>query len=318
MIALLVGLIVDMMIGDPEHWTHPVRWIGKLIQTLEKSLYRFRQKRFTGGVLVFLLMGIVSLVILSVNLLLEKLSIGWLSILFHSYAFFAGIAFGSLIRIIDKVIRPFRQGKMDIARKELSYYVSRETKELSEEQILKTIIETLSENTVDGIIAPVFYGFIGELFFGQGILFIWIYKSINTMDSMIGYKNSRYSDFGFCAAKLDDVINFLPARIGSLLLLVAGGLCGYNMLRGFKIMLRDHAKTASPNAGYPESAIAGLLGIQIGGTYTYFGKPIQKETLGEAIEAIHINHVYMTKKIIWMTQLCIVLIVILGVMEKIL
>jgi adenosylcobinamide-phosphate synthase len=318
MMALVIGILLDMIIGDPEQWTHPVRWIGRLIQTLEKTLYRFKSKRLMGGFLVLVVLIMITLFIIGIEYFLNMLPWTWSMLLFQSYGFFAGIAFGSLIRIVKKVMVPFAAGNMDLARHELSFFVSRETKDLSEEQVLKTVIETLAENTVDGVIAPVFYALLGEAIFGQGLLFIWLYKGVNTMDSMIGYKNMRYHDFGFCAAKLDDLVNFIPARIGSIIILGAGGLCGYDMLRGFKIMRRDHNKTDSPNAGYPESATAGLLGIQIGGTYTYFGKQVQKESLGEAMEPIHMKHVYMTKKLIWTMQGCLLMIVILALMEVIL
>jgi adenosylcobinamide-phosphate synthase len=318
MMALVIGIILDMIIGDPEQWTHPVRWIGRLIQKLEKILYRFKSRRIMGGVLVVAVLAVIAVIIIGIDYLLTKLTWTWPRLLFQSYGFFAGIAFGSLIRIVKKVMVPFATGNMDLARHELSFFVSRETKDLTEEQVLKTVIETLAENTVDGVIAPIFYALLGEAIFGQGLLFIWLYKGVNTMDSMIGYKNMRYHDFGFCAAKLDDLVNYIPARIGSVIILGAGGVCGYDMLRGFRIMRRDHKKTDSPNAGYSESVTAGLLGIQIGGTYTYFGKPVHKEPLGEAIEPIHMNHVYKTKKLIWTMQGCLLMIAILALMEAIL
>ncbi len=172
--------------------------------------------------------------------------------------------------------------------------------------MLKTVIETLAENTVDGILAPVFYAFLGELLFQQGIMWLWIYKGINTMDSMIGYKNPRYQEFGYCAAKLDDIVNYIPARVGGVFLIGVGGLCGYNIKHGFKIMIRDAHKTESPNSGYPESAIAGLLGVEIGGTYTYFGRLNPKPTLGNSLEPIHMKHVFQTKKLIWATEIIVI------------
>ncbi|WZL82626.1 adenosylcobinamide-phosphate synthase CbiB [Vallitaleaceae bacterium 9-2] len=318
MIALLIGLIVDMIIGDPEHWTHPVRWIGRGIQKTEEIIYPFHNKRFMGGVLVVVILSVITGVVLGIDMTLNRLEWTWVRFGFHIYAFFAGIAFGSLVRIVKKVMIPFAAGDLDKARYELGFFVSRETKELTQEQVLKTVIETLAENTVDGIIAPVFYAFLGELFFQQGILCIWIYKGINTMDSMIGYKNARYQEFGYVAAKLDDVVNFIPARVGALLILGAGGLCGFDMKHGFKMVRRDHHKTESPNAGYPESAMAGLLGVQIGGTYTYFGKEKAKPTLGEALEPIHMKHVYQTKKLIWTMQVCMLILTCIVIMEGIL
>lgn len=176
---------------------------------------------------------------------------------------------------------------------------------MTEDQVVKTVIETVSENTVDGILSPLFYCVVGQLLFRQGVLFLWLYKAINTMDSMVAYKNERYMEFGFVAAKVDDVANWLPARLSGVMLLVAGGMCGMDVRNGWKTLLRDSGNSVSPNAGYPESVAAGLTGIRLGGDYPYFGKMVRKPLIGEAIETPEVGHIRKVERLVLVNHMLV-------------
>lgn len=307
MIAVFLGLVVDFFIGDPHSWPHPVIAIGKLINSLEQVLYKGKYRKVLGGVLVILNLLIISGIILGLRYVLSFNR--YLLLVFDVYCIFSAMAYRSLMDAGKVVYDELLKKNIVGARKKIAMFVSRDTQSLSYEQIIKTLIETLSENFVDGIVSPLLFCLFGQLVFGQGVLFIWIYKGINTMDSMIAYKNDKYFDFGFVAAKVDDLANWIPARISGILLLISGGLLHMNVRRGYTILKKDHDKSASPNAGYPESAVAGLLGIQLGGAYSYFGELEKKPTIGEVEEDVELKHVRQTQYLVALTYLLLVIIV---------
>lgn len=314
MIIILLGIIVDFFVGDPNHWYHPVIAIGNLINKIEGLIYSKNQGKLRGLILVVCVLGSITLVILGVRYMLSFNKV--LLMIFDIYAIFSGIAYKSLIdaskSIRDELDEIASEGEnLGLAREKIAMFVSRQTDQLTREQILKTTIETVSENTIDGIVSPLFYAIIGQYFFGQGVLFIWIYKGINTMDSMIAYKNDKYMDFGFVAAKVDDVANWLPARVGSIIMLLTGVFLKLDVNNGYKTLMSDHKKSVSPNAGYPESVTAGLLGISLGGLYPYFGKMIEKPIIGKAINPVTIKSVIDSEKILSVTISIIVVVVVL-------
>lgn len=308
MIAISLGLLLDLIIGDPRGWPHPVIWIGKVIDTLEGLLYKKNHRKLLGGVLVVCNLAIISVLILGIRFLLAFNP--YVLLFFDVIAIASAMAYKSLMGAGKLVLNELKKGDLQGARREIAMFVSRDTAELTEEQVAKTLIETLSENLVDGILAPLMFCIVGQVAFGQGVLFIWLYKGINTMDSMIAYKNDQYMDFGYVAAKLDDVANWLPARLSALAMLLAGLVCGMDVRRGFKVLLKDHGNSASPNAGYPESVVAGLLGIQLGGPYAYFGQLLNKPTIGEPIETVTFGHIKLTQKIGTITYLLIAICVV--------
>ncbi len=282
--AIYLSLLLDYLFGDPKFLPHPVALVGRLVAFYEKLFYPQRrgQSYFRQGVLLVLA------VLLTVGLALGALLIllgGWslVQFLVGVYLLYAALAWRSLQVEPGYVVSALRSGNLPRARKMLSYVVGRDTENLNNQQILKATLETIAENTIDGVLAPLFYMCLGYLWLGLpgAVVLAWLYKAVNTMDSMVGYKNDRYREFGTCAARLDDVANLLPARLGAMLMLLAGSMLGYDAAGGWRIWLRDRYAHKSPNSAQSESVLAGLLGLRLGGPAYYFGKLVVKPTIGD-------------------------------------
>lgn len=303
--ALLLGFCIDLLLGDPRWLYHPVQAIGWLIVKLEPPLRRAfpdsdRGQVRAGVALVILVVGITGLVSGGVLWGLHRL---------HPMAGFAGevilcwliLAAKSLRTESMKVVRALENGTLDDGRRAVSMIVGRDTEHLSEEEVLKAAVETVAENASDGILAPLlFAAVLGPV---GGIC----YKAVNTMDSMVGYKNDRYLYFGRAAAKLDDVLNFLPARISGFLMAAAACL-GFDGKNAFRIFFRDRKNHASPNSAHTEAACAGALGLQLGGTHDYFGKPVVKPTIGDDLRAVTRGDVAAANRLALTTALLALLI----------
>ncbi|QQS86752.1 adenosylcobinamide-phosphate synthase CbiB [Fusobacterium canifelinum] len=279
-----LAYIIDLILGDPRWLYHPVIIIGKLISFLEKFLYRAKNKIFSGAILNILTLSISFIV----SLLLARA--GYIMEIFFLYT---TLATKSLADEGKKVYRILKSGDIKKAKKELSYLVSRDTNTLSIDKIIMSVVETIAENTVDGFVSPVFFAFVGSFFsieiFGKvvslALPFAMIYKAINTLDSMVGYKNERYMDFGKVSARIDDVANFIPARLTGLIFVPLSSLIlGYNFKNSLKVFFRDRNKHSSPNSGQSESAYAGALGIQFGGKISYFGENYEKPKIGDKLK----------------------------------
>ncbi|WP_349763944.1 adenosylcobinamide-phosphate synthase CbiB [Fusobacterium sp. SYSU M8D902] len=275
-----IAYVMDLILGDPHWFPHPVRFIGKLIESLEKLLYRFSCKKLTGGILAILTIGITFLV----SYYIAKLSI-YLEIFF----LYTTLATKSLADEGFRVCKILVEGDMEKAKKELSYLVSRDTGNMDVTQITRSVLETISENTVDGVIAPMFFAFLGSFFSVEGVSlalpFAMGYKAINTLDSMVGYKNEKYMDFGMISAKIDDVANFIPARIaGGFIIPIGAFILRMDYKRAWKVFFRDRLNHSSPNSGNSEAAFAGALGVQFGGKTSYFGKVYDKPTIGDKLK----------------------------------
>ncbi len=269
MLALKIvsAFILDCVLGDPHRFPHPVIFIGKMIASMEKFLRRIVPER-AGGVL---LVAAVTSVTFTATFLISHTAA--VIEVFVMYTIFAARCLSTEAMNIH---RSLCEGSIDDARKAVSYLVSRDTKSMTEDEIIRATVETVSENIVDGITAPMFYLFIGGAPGGM------TYKSINTMDSMVGYKNEKYIRFGWAAARLDDIANFIPARITGLLIIpVASILARRDFLNSWRIFFRDRKKHSSPNSAHSESAVAGALGIQLGGRTSYFGKVHEKPFIGD-------------------------------------
>ena len=264
-LPLLIGWVLDLLLGDPQWMPHPVVWFGKMIAFGEKQLNKGSHRKFKGSLLVIFLVVFV----FGICWVIDHFLSDWVSVLFRSLIIFWCLAGTTLIREVRQtflaVDRSLEEGRKQVAR-----IVGRDTTELSAQEIRTAALETLAENLSDGVIAPLFWFAIG------GVPGMMAYKMVNTLDSMIGYKTDRYKDFGCFAARLDDVANYLPARITAFLMVLASG-----RLSLLKFVAKYGSQHASPNSGYPEAALAGILNCRFGGPHTYFGQLFDKPFIGE-------------------------------------
>ena len=274
-VLLMAAFAADLLFGDPRRLPHPVVGIGRLVNGLERLLYdRIRPRRFGGLMLVLLTLAAVGAAAWGALALAARLH-PYLGLFATVWLAWTCLAARELHRQSAAVIDRLASGDLDGARQALGMIVGRETAGLDEQAILRACLETVAENSSDGIVAPLFYlGLGGPV---AGIL----YKAVSTMDSMVGYKNDRYREFGRAAARLDDLLNWLPARLTALLIVASSVPLGLAAGDAWRIMRRDAHKHASPNAGLPEAAAAGALGVQLGGPARYFGQWQEKPTFGD-------------------------------------
>jgi adenosylcobinamide-phosphate synthase len=290
---LMIAYSLDLLIGDPIWFPHPVRAIGRGITALERYLRQTTiPLRLAGAILTITIVGLTyGLVWLVCHL----------AGIFHPYLgkaiaillIFMSLSVRSLAQAAKKVYLPLKEGHIGLARRHLSEIVSRETATLNRDSVIRGTVETVAENTVDGIISPLFYAIIG------GAPLAWAYKAVNTLDSMVGYKDERYLEFGWFSARLDDAANFIPARLSGVIIPLAALLTGKDGRRSLETVLKDKRKAASPNAGFPEAAFAGALGIQLGGQNIYqgcvnnrplIGKPIRPKESEDIKQAIYLMY----------------------------
>lgn len=293
-----IAIVLDLLIGDPPEWPHPIRFIGRVITGLERWTRAHVSQLYLGGFL--LLFGTVTIVLVPIILMQVMLPPTFFN-LFSIYLLYASLASKCLFLEAIKVKTSLDENALERARVQLSYLVGRDTSKLTKADITRGVVETVSENTVDGVLAPLFYMLLGAPF-GLSVYLVWVYKVVNTLDSMVGYKQAPYKEIGFASAKADDGLNFIPARLGSVLMILSGGLMGHSVTNGFKIFIRDRKNHSSPNSGHPESAIAGLLGIRIGGTNQYFGEQVVKPTIGDATCALMPKHIEKSARIMVVSE----------------
>ena len=287
---LLCGVALDLVVGDPPWFPHPVRGIGWLILRLE-PLCRQLPLRCGGFVMWLLVVGATAGIV--------WLTLPWLAILWI-WLFLA-------VRDLDlqalRVIVSLRDGNLVSARQRLSMIVGRDTAALDEPEILRATVETIAESLSDGIVAPLFYLAMA------GPAGMAAFKASSTLDSMCGYRNDRYRDFGWASARLDDVANFVPARLSVLLVALAALLMGYDARGAVRVAFRDGRSQPSPNSGYPEAAVAGALGIRLGGLNYYQGVPAQKATLGDPHRPLSLEVFTATRHLLYATSALAVLLV---------
>ncbi len=316
MTALICGILLDQIVGDPYFMPHPIRDIGKLIMFLEKKLLgetKGAENRNPGrekrrGILLWFIVIFTTVFFSTLIVIGSYLINKYLGIAVESILTCYILAARSLCKESMAVSKELEKGDIPGARYKLSMIVGRDTAELSEEEIVKAAVETVSENTSDGVIAPLIYTAIGGPVLG------FLYKAVNTMDSMLGYKNDRFRDFGFMAAKADDVFNFLPSRI-SALFMIAGAFVlrifskAYDPKGAAKIWKRDRLNHKSPNSAQTESVCAGALGLKLGGPHLYGGVMVDKPFIGDEDRCAEIRDVKRSNNLMFMTEGITVLIV---------
>ncbi|WP_223292305.1 adenosylcobinamide-phosphate synthase CbiB [Salipaludibacillus neizhouensis] len=310
-IILCMAIILDLLIGDPKWLPHPVIGIGKLILLLEKRWNAGSSKRRKGlGILLtFTVIGTVYVLSFSMVLLAFQLHIA-LGIFLEAYLIFTTIAINGLREAALRVYVPLSQGDYPAARYQLSMIVGRDTQDLSESEIVRGTVETLAENTVDGITAPLFWAFVG------GAPLAMAYRAVNTLDSMVGYKNEKFHDFGWASARLDDIANWLPARITSVSFWLSSMFIkGANRKLALQVTYRDAKKHPSPNGGWSEAMVAGLMGIQLGGINYYDGVISRRAKMGDPLRELEGKDI--KKTIVYMHGGWIVFYIILSVFTSI-
>ena len=298
-LSIYIGYIIDLIIGDPYSFPHPVRFIGKLIKITEDRIRKVAKNdkalKIGGFTLWFITVGVTYLVTYLIVKLSSLIPGGFL--IANSFLIYTTLATKCLKDEAVKIYEVLQTKDIEKARVQVSYIVGRDTTHLDEGEIIRATVETVAENTVDGIIAPMFYAFIG------GAPLAMAYKAINTLDSTVGYKNDKYKDLGFASAKIDDIANFIPARISSILMAIGSFILKYNYKDALKISIRDRKNHKSPNCAYPEGSVAGALGIQLGGTNIYFGKAVYKPTIGDKHREIEVDDIVKTNKIMYATSI---------------
>lgn len=270
--ALLAGVVLDLIFGDPQH--HPVCAIGRYISWAEKKL-RARGGNLRKSAVLLTASTVLLTMAAAAGILLFLSRLGKLP-LFIGMAVMDGL--GLAVTSLAKEARGVRdalQNGVEAGRKQVARIVGRDTQQLTEQEVIKATIETVAENTTDGVIAPMLYAALG------GPVLLWGFKAASTLDSMVGYMDEKYRDIGWASAKLDDVLNYIPARLTALLLCAAAALSGMDGRNAMRMVRRDHDKHKSPNCAWSEAAAAGALHIQLGGTHEYFGKTVEKPTIGD-------------------------------------
>ena len=297
--ALILGFCLDLIVGDPHWMPHPIVFIGKLIDVTEKGMRRLFPKTVRGenfaGAAVWLIVVTVSA---GIPLLVLHLAYGancWLGLLLETILCAQILATKSLRTESMKVYQALQTGDLSKARYAVSMIVGRDTQYLDEAGVTRAAVETVAENTSDGIIAPMLFLAIGGAPLG------FFYKAVNTMDSMLGYVEMPYKNVGLVPAKMDDVFNYIPARISAFLMLAAGGLLGMDVKNGWKIFKRDRYNHASPNSAQTESVCAGLLGLRLAGDAWYHGVLHKKKFIGDPIRQIVPEDIPLACRLLYVT-----------------
>lgn len=291
---ILLAILLDLLLGDPRWLPHPVQGIGWLALRIESPLRRLLPNlRLAGIVAVLAVVGstvLAGFALLQAALVIHPLAGDLASILL----LYACLATRSLHDHALAVYRPLIAGDLDEARQRVSWLVGRDTAELDEGEITRAAVESVAENTVDGCTAPLLFACLG------GPLGALAYKAISTLDSTFGYKNERYLQFGWAAARLDDLANLIPARLTALLTVPAALLLGLKVGNAWRVFRRDRHNHPSPNGGQIEAAVAGALGVRLGGVNSYFGQPSTRPFMGDPLQPLQAMHILQTVRLMWL------------------
>lgn len=292
-----LGYIMDLVFGDPYWFPHPVRFIGKLISKTEKFIRKHAKSEKSlkyWGILMWLVPVVTTALVTALIVKIASFN-KYVEIFVSAFIIYTTLSTKCLKDEATKIYEVLETGDIKKSRVQLSYIVGRDTTNLSQSEIIRATVETVAENTVDGTISPMFYGF---LFGPVGAM---TYKAINTLDSMVGYKNDKYLNLGCVSAKLDDVANFIPARLTAIFMPLGAFLCGMNGINSFKIAIRDRKNHKSPNCAFAEGAAAGAIGVQLGGTNIYFGKEVYKPTIGDKKRELENYDIVRMNKLMYAT-----------------
>ena len=302
--ALICAYVFDLILGDPQWFPHPVRFIGRLITLLENFFRGLGTStswlKISGIILALIICGSTFLVTFFMIYRIGYFSwvAGFVCTVFLGYT---TLATRDLHAATRKVLQSLAAGNIPRARKELAFLVGRDTAHLHEPEILRALLETIAENISDGVIAPLFYLGLG------GPPAAMTYKAINTLDSMVGYRNERYRHIGWASAKLDDAANFIPARLSGFIIVISAFLLCRPWRDALRILWRDRRKHESPNSGWPEAATAGALGVQVGGLNYYFGERNEKPFIGDRKKPLDLMDVREAWKILYLSSFCMLL-----------
>jgi adenosylcobinamide-phosphate synthase len=304
-LALAAGLALDLLIGDPEWFPHPVKWIGGFIGCMEKTL------RARGGNLRN------SAVVLTVSTLALTMavtaSVLWALSRMGRWPLFTGMAVISWLGLSARNLADEGRGVakalsdgIEAGRARVARIVGRDTAALSEREVICATVETVAENTTDGVVSPLLFAALG------GPVLLMGFKACSTLDSMVGYLDPKYRDIGWSSAKLDDILNYIPARLCALLLSAAAAITGLDWKGALRIVKRDHANHLSPNCAWSEAAAAGALGIRLGGTHRYFGKPVEKPTIGDDRRPPERKDILKTVRMMYITAALSMLLIVIA------
>jgi adenosylcobinamide-phosphate synthase len=277
MISIFAAVLLDAVAGDPYWFPHPVRLLGRYIKAFEKAARSYANTPVALKIAGILLTISTVLLAYGLTYFILQLALNISLILYYILnisIMYTCLAASCLSKEALKIYKLLIKGDIAAARKQTAMIVGRDTDSLEDLELTRAVVETVAENSSDGVIAPLIFMAIGGAPLGMA------YKAINTLDSMVGYKNEKYLHFGWCSAKLDDLVNYIPARMTGLLMVASAFCLKLDFASSFRTLLKDGRNHSSPNSGYPEAATAGALGIKLGGTNLYFGKPVYKPTIG--------------------------------------
>lgn len=298
LIILIIALIVDLIISDPDWIPHPVVLIGGLISTLEKYLLKNedspQRAKIKGAILVVIVLGLSYYLSYLVVVLSGQLN-NYFALMLKIFLLSLTLALKGLIDAGQEVYSALKASDLKLAREKVNQIVGRDCSQSSKQEVIRAVLETLAENTSDGILAPAFYYLIG------GLPLAVTYKAVNTMDSMLGYKNDRYLNFGFTAARTDDFFNYIPARLTAILMSAAAFLLHYDFRGALKTVFNDAQKHPSPNAGYPEAAAAGALSLRFGGINYYHGQKSFRAYIGQQNKKFELADILKLNMLIYFT-----------------
>ena len=297
LIQIAVAYALDLAIGDPQWYYHPVRLIGRSIEGVESVLRKLPLPERMAGILLTTVIVMGTYFSVYVVMLLVRQRCLLCEVVLGVAIIYFTISVKSLADEAKKVATSLRKNNLTEARRILSQIVGRDTAYLNEDQVVRACVETVAEGSVDGILSPLFYSFIGGPYAAMA------YRAVNTLDSMVGYKDKKYIRFGWASARLDDIANYIPARISVLLIPMASFLYGGNFKGALKIAFRDGRKHESPNSGIPEAAIAGALGVRLGGPSTYQGEVVERPFIGDSNNPLTIKSIDMVIRIMYVTSI---------------